>query len=151
MRTDRNWLSLWHGKWRLMSETRKLKWKWHLQRLGTLVTLCQLQGIGLIQIKNVDEVGLPVGYADIFNMITAFTIRYRKWDGIRQIVSKRDLCIERCIDVVWEWIANDCHTGESWVKTQHWANWNDTYRGSAWAVLFTRSNLYVSSSRRVVM
>ena len=48
-----------------MSETRKLKLKWRLQWLGTLVTLCQLQGIGLIQIKDVGDVGLPVGYADI--------------------------------------------------------------------------------------
>jgi hypothetical protein len=114
------WWSHWHRKRRPISETRKLKLKWHLRRLSAPVTPFQLQGIGMIQIKEVGDIGLAFGYADILNKITALTVRDRKWDSRWTRVGKCDMDFKRHIDIVWEWVGCDSHTGmesdDPWVN-----------------------------------
>ena len=63
-----------------MSETGKLKLIIHLRQLGPQATLfhSQLQRVGCIQGKDVSDIRLAVGNADIHDKITASIIQDRK-------------------------------------------------------------------------
>ena len=92
MRTDSNQLSHWQGKRWLVTQWVKLEsWSWSTYdnkgsqtKLASTSSHFQFQGVGCIQLKTGD-MGLAIGYADILDKLTTFTIQDPKWHRVKPI------------------------------------------------------------------